>query len=92
MKNTSFHVSIRVTRVELDRQITLAKEDDNLSAADLAKLENDKRAERVSVVGSAQEWNDYRAQFELTMAQAIEDGTISSREALVSFAKVDGSQ
>jgi hypothetical protein len=79
------HATVR--EVELDRQITLAKEDENLTRAQLAKLEDAKRAERVSVVGSPQEWDGYRAQFELIVAQAIEDGTISSRDALATFAK-----
>ena len=82
------HATVR--EVELDRQITLAKEDDNLTRAQLAELENAKRAERVGVVGSPQEWDDYRAQFEQILAQAIEDGTISNREALASFAKSFG--
>jgi hypothetical protein len=79
------HATVR--EVELDRQITLAKEDANLTSAQLSQLEDAKRAERVSVVGSPQEWDDYRAQFELIIAQAIESGTISSRESLASFAK-----
>jgi hypothetical protein len=79
------HATVR--EVELDRQITLAKEDENLTGARLTALENAKRAERVSIVGSPQEWEDYRAQFELILAQAIESGTISNREALAGFAK-----
>jgi len=79
------HATVR--EVELDRQITLAKEDDNLSGAQLAKLEDDKRAERAGVVGSRDEWDGYRAQFDLIVAQAIEAGTISSREDLANFAK-----
>lgn len=79
------HATVR--EVGLDRQITLAKEDDNLPGRQLTALENAKRAERVSVVGSPREWDEYRAQFELILAQAIETGTISSREALASFAK-----
>ncbi len=79
------HATVR--EVELDRQITLAKEDDNLTHEQLAKLEDAKRAERISVVGSPRNWEDYRAQFEQILAQAIEDGTISSRDALASFAK-----
>jgi hypothetical protein len=79
------HATIR--EVELDRQITLAKEDDNLTGGQLAKLEDAKRAERASVVGSSQDWEDYRAQFDLIVEQAIEAGVISSREELASFAK-----
>jgi hypothetical protein len=79
------HATVR--EVELDHQITLAKEDDNPDDAQLAQLEDEKRTERVSVVGSDQQWQDYRGQFELIVSAAIEQGTISSREDLARFAK-----
>jgi hypothetical protein len=41
----------------------------------------------VSIVGSAPQWQDYRAEFDLILAQAVENGTIQNREALQRFAK-----
>jgi hypothetical protein len=73
--------------VELNHQITLAKEDDNLDDAQFARWEVARKSEKVSVVGSPQQWQDYRAQFEVILAQAVEDGTIENREALERFAK-----
>jgi len=73
--------------VELNREITLAKADDNLDDAQLEELEHASIAEKVSIVGSAEQWQDYRAQFDRILAQAIEDGTIQNRDALQRFAK-----
>jgi hypothetical protein len=82
-----FEQHATVHEVELNREITLAKEDDNLDDAQLAKLETASQAEKVSIVGSAKQWQDYRAQFDLILARDIEDGTIQNREALQRFAK-----
>jgi hypothetical protein len=79
------HATVR--EVELDREITAAKEDDALEDAELAKLEEAKRAERISIVGSDEQWEHYRAQFESMLAAAVEDRTIASRDALSRFAK-----
>lgn len=79
------HATVR--QVELDREITATKGADAVDDAHLANLEEAKRAERTRIVGSDQQWNDYRAQFDLILAAAIEENTIASRDALGRFAK-----
>ena len=81
------HATVR--EVELDRDITRAK--DKVDGEKLAKLEAAKRAERLGIVGSEQQWSDYRAKYEQILAQAVEDGVMSSdHEALSRFAKEAG--
>jgi hypothetical protein len=82
-----FEQHATVHEVELNREITLAKEDDNLDEAQLEQLESASQAEKASIVGSAQQWQDYRARFDRVLGQAVEDGTIENREALERFAK-----
>jgi hypothetical protein len=79
------HATVR--EVELDREISVAKDDDALDDAQIAKLEDAKRAERTRIVGSDQQWEDYRAQFDSILAAAVEDHMIASRDALSRFAK-----
>jgi hypothetical protein len=79
------HATVR--EVELNHDISLAKEDDNLDQAQLERLEDASQAEKASIVGSARQWRDYRAQFDHILAQAIEDGTIENRDSIERFAK-----
>jgi hypothetical protein len=79
------HATVR--QVELDREITVAKDSDAVQDAQLAKLQEAKRAERIRIVGNDQQWDDYRAQFDSILAAAIEENTIASRDALDRFAK-----
>jgi len=81
------HATVR--EVDLDHEITKAKDGDVI-ATRLAKLEAAKRAERIRIVGSDQQWDDYRAQYESIVAKAIESQEIASREALAQFAKEAG--
>jgi hypothetical protein len=79
------HATVR--EVELDHEITVAKEDENIGGAQLATLEAARKSERARVVGNEQQWNDYRTQFDSILAGAVEDHTIASRDALARFAK-----
>jgi hypothetical protein len=79
------HATVR--EVDLDRQISAAKENDSVDDAQIANLEDAKRAERIRIVGSDRQWEDYRAQFDSILAAAVEDHTIASRDALSRFAK-----
>lgn len=79
------HATVR--EAELDREITAAKDGDDLDGVQLAKLEAAKKAERVRIVGSDRQWDDFRARFESILAASVEDRTIASRDALVRFAK-----
>jgi len=79
------HATVR--EVELDHEITLAKDDENIDGAQLVTLEAARESERARVVGNDQQWNDYRAQFDSILAGAVEDHTIASRDALPRFAK-----
>ena len=81
------HATIR--EVALDDEIKRAKDDD-AGEARLAKLETAKRDERTRIVGSEQQWDAYRAQYEAIVAQAMEEGVIPSREAVARFAKEAG--
>ncbi len=79
------HATVR--EAELDREITAAKDGDDPDSVRLAKLEAAKKAERVKIVGSEQQWDDYRARFESILTASVEDHTIASRDALARFAK-----
>jgi hypothetical protein len=79
------HATVR--EVELDHEITLAKDDENIDGVRLATLEAARKSERARVVGNDRQWNDYRAQFDRIVAGAVEDHTIASRDALARFAK-----
>ncbi len=80
------HATVR--EVELDREIDLAKDDGaGTDEVKVAKLEAAKKAERNSVVGSDQQWEDYRARFDVILTDAMDQHTIASRDALSHFAK-----
>ena len=82
------HASVR--EVELNREIILDKEDSDGTAEQLAQLEAAKKAEQATIVGSEQQWQEYRAEFNTILEQAEADGTIASRDALAHFAKQFG--
>jgi hypothetical protein len=74
------HATIR--QGELGVEIEAAKEGDYADDAQVADLEAAKRQEGVRVVGSAEEWNSYREQFDSIVADAVEDHFLASRESL----------
>jgi hypothetical protein len=74
------HATIR--EGELGHEIEVAKDGDDADDAQMADLEAAKRQERVSVVGSAKEWDSYREQFDSIVADAVDNHLLASRESL----------
>ncbi len=82
------HATVR--EVDLEREITLGKDDSDIDAPQLATLKASKQAEEVRVVGDDQQWEDYRTRFDAILNEAVDDHTITTREDLVRFAKEIG--
>jgi hypothetical protein len=82
------HATVR--EVDLEREISLGKDDGDIDTPQLATLEASKRAEEARIVGNGEQWKDYRERFDAILNEAVEDHTIESREALGRFAKEIG--
>jgi hypothetical protein len=73
------HATVR--QVELGHEIEVVKDDDP-DDAQVADLENAERQERVRIVGSGQEWDSFREQFDSIVAEAVDDHILAGRESL----------
>lgn len=76
-----FESHATVHEVELGHEIEVAKDDDPASPR-VVELEAAKLQERVRIVGSAQEWGGFREQFDLIVAEAVDEHIVASRDAL----------
>lgn len=73
------HATVR--QGELGHEIEVAKDSDP-DDPQVRKLEVAMRQERVGVVGSENQWDSFREQFDSIVAEAIDHHTIPSRESL----------
>ncbi|HTX16838.1 MAG TPA: hypothetical protein VMD77_16165 [Candidatus Baltobacteraceae bacterium] len=72
------HATIRETA--LGDQLKVAKSDDETETADTLAAEEAK--ERADAVGTAEEWKAYREKFDSIVDDAVQDGTLASKDAL----------
>jgi len=72
-----------VEAAALEHQIRLAKSEDNDARAE--QLEAEKNQQRVKVVGTAEEWKQYREDFDSMVAEAARVDSTPEREALDHF-------
>ena len=79
------HATVR--EVELDHEITLAKERRKYRRRAARNARGRQEIGASPSGGNDQQWNDYRAQFDSILAGAVEDHMIASRDALARFAK-----
>lgn len=74
------HATVR--QVELGHEIDDTKKDDGPDDPQVADLEAAKLQERVRVVGSGEEWDSYREQFDSIVTDAVDDHILASRQSL----------
>ena len=74
------HATIR--EVELGHEIEDTKKDDGPDDPQVADLEIAKMQERVRIVGSGEEWDSYREQFDSIVTDAVDDHILAGRQSL----------
>jgi hypothetical protein len=72
------HATIRET--DLGRQLNVAKDDDEPEIADELKAEETR--ERADALGTNEQWKDFQARFDSIVDEAVQNGTLSERDAL----------
>jgi hypothetical protein len=77
------HPTARTT--ELDDEIHAAKSEKD--SARVHELKDEKSEERANTLGTSDEWDEYREQFEAIVDEAIHDEVIRKRKSLREFAR-----